>query len=209
MNSNKEFQNLVKEPELKQRKGGVANLILVALFLEAARMVDDGFDIPSIEAAAKEAFEIPRGFLSLMDNMGIKIVIDNMSALADSSNPENPLFQVYNNFFTPAESCNAILEIYERSNNKLSVKWISEENSGKKPPDFLIIDLLLRRFQAVAFIIASEVVDSGVIELGKVDNLCMTVFHWPEGLFARMNRLGIGEVMRMVIERMEHSQERN
>ena len=38
------------------RKGGVADVIFVALLLEATRMLEEGFDIPTIEAAVKKAW---------------------------------------------------------------------------------------------------------------------------------------------------------
>ena len=58
-------------PIKTERKGCATNLILIALFLEAARMVDDGFETIDIEAAAQKAFGIPKGFLAQMDEIGI------------------------------------------------------------------------------------------------------------------------------------------
>jgi len=47
MTNEKDDRYLVEETisPLKKRRGGVANLLLAALFLEATRMIDDGFDI--------------------------------------------------------------------------------------------------------------------------------------------------------------------
>jgi len=51
--SEKGYQNLVPDtvPLLKNCKGGGADVIFVSLLIEAARIVDDGFDVPSIKAA--------------------------------------------------------------------------------------------------------------------------------------------------------------
>jgi 3-hydroxyacyl-CoA dehydrogenase len=46
-------------PPLKERRGGIANLILVSLILEATRMLDDGFDVATVEETAKLTFGIP------------------------------------------------------------------------------------------------------------------------------------------------------
>jgi len=56
-------------PILSSRKGGAADVIFVSLLLEAARMVDEGFDLASIETAGRKAFQMPVGFLSLIKLM--------------------------------------------------------------------------------------------------------------------------------------------
>jgi 3-hydroxyacyl-CoA dehydrogenase len=117
MTEGKECKQLIPEPMplLKERKGGGMNLLYVALLLEAARMVDDKLDKPSIEAAAKKAFGISKGFLSLMDDVGIPEVVSAMEALSNDSDPEDPIYKIYRNFFTPADSCKKMLEAYEKS----------------------------------------------------------------------------------------------
>jgi 3-hydroxyacyl-CoA dehydrogenase len=100
----------VATPILNSRKGGAADVIFVSLLLEAARMVDEGFDIPSIEAAGKKAFSMPMGLLSLMDANGIPLGIHTMYSFSDSSNPNDPLYKAYDNFFTPPESYKRLLD---------------------------------------------------------------------------------------------------
>jgi len=192
-------------PVLSSRKGGAADVIFTALLLEAARMVDEGVDIPSIEAAGKKAFNMPMGFLSLMDYNGIPLGIYAMNSFSDSSNPDDLLHKVYDNFFTPPDSYKKLLEEYERAEDKSKVKWVSEEAARKEPEDLMLVDVLKNRFLAVSFMIATEVVESGVIEMEEVDRLCQNAFLWREGPFALMNRMGIQEAMLIVTEEMEVS----
>lgn len=195
----------VATPILSSRKGGAADVIFVALLLEAARMVDEGFDIPSIEAAGRKAFNVPVGFLGLMDATGIPLGIYTMYSFSDSSNPDDPLYKAYDNFFTPAESYKKLLEKYQKAKDKSKVKWVSEGEAKKKPEDLMVVDMLKNRFLGVAFMTATEVVESGVIEMEEVDKLGQNAFLWKEGPFALMNKMGIKEVIRIVTERMELS----
>ena len=190
---------------LSSRKGGAADVIFVALLLEATRMLDEGYDIPSIEAAGRKAFDIPMGFLSLMDNTGIPLGIVTMYSFSDSFNPDDPLFKAYNNFFAPSESYKKFMEIYNKAEDKSAIKWVHEEEAKKEPKDLILVDMLKNRFLAVAFMTATEVVGAGVIELDVVDKLCRTAFLWKEGPFALMNKMGISRVMQIVTERMQLS----
>jgi 3-hydroxyacyl-CoA dehydrogenase len=205
--SEKGYKSLFPDaiPLLKDRKGGAADVIIISLLLEASRMVDDGFDIPSIEAAAKKAFGLLKGFLAQMDDIGIEDSVSRMYSFSDSSNPDDPLYLAYDNFFTPSESCKKILEKYKQANDKSSVKWVSEQDSKKEAKDLMLVDLLRRRFLGVAFMIATEVVDAGVVKLEDVDKLCKDVFKWQEGPYSLMNKMGIREALRMVTEKMELS----
>ena len=195
----------VATPILSSRKGGAADVIFVSLLLEAARMVDDGFDIPSIEAAGKKAFSMPMGFLSLMDANGIPLGIHTMYSFSDSSNPDDPLYKAYNNFFTPPESYIKLLDEYQKAKDKSSARWVSEDDAKTEAKDLMLIDTLKHRFLAVAFMTSVEVVEAGVIEMDEVEKLCQNAFLWREGPFSLMNKVGMMEVMRIVTERMELS----
>ncbi len=207
MNQEIGFEQLVPEsmPLLKKRKGGGLNLIYVALLLEAARMVDDKMDIPSIEAAAKQAFGISRGFLSLMDEVGMPKAIAAMEALSSDSEPKNPIYKIYLNFFAPAESCKRMLEAYERAKDKETVRWVSAEDAKEEALDFFLVDSLKKNFQAVSFIIATELVESKILKFQDVDRLCRETLAWKEGPFSMMNRLGIQQALQIVTQKMEHS----
>jgi enoyl-CoA hydratase/3-hydroxyacyl-CoA dehydrogenase len=195
----------VAAPILSSRKGGAADVIFVSLLLEAARIVDEGHDIPAVEAAGRKAFNMPVGFLGLMDATGIPLGIYTMYSFSDSSNPDDPLYKVYQNFFTPAESYENLLEEYKKAKDKSGVRWVSEEEAKKEAKDPMLVDILKRRFLAVGFMTSVEVVEAGVIEMEEVDKLCQNAFLWREGPFAMMNKMGTGEVLRIVTERMELS----
>jgi enoyl-CoA hydratase/3-hydroxyacyl-CoA dehydrogenase len=205
--TNKGFESVLPEPVplRKSRKGGAANLVFIALLLEAARMIDDGVDIPTVEAAAKKAFGTFKGFLQQMDEVGIPEAVHAMEALSSSSGPDDPFYQTYHNFFTPAESCRKKMEEYEKTEDKSRVKWISSKKIKEEPKDFMLIDLMKKRFQSVAFMTSVEVVEAGIVELKDMDRILKQAMGWKEGPFALMNRLGIGEAMRMVTEKMELS----
>ncbi len=195
----------VTTPILSSRKGGAADVIFVSLLLEAARMVDDGFDVPSVEAAGKKAFSMPMGFLSLMDANGIPLGIHTMNIFSDSSNPDDPLYKAYKNFFTPPESYKRLLDKYQKADDKSRVRWVSENDAKTEAKDLMLIDTLTNRFLAVAFMTSVEVVEAGVIEMDEVDKLCQNAFVWREGPFALMNKMGMMEAMRIITERMELS----
>ncbi len=195
----------VATPILSSRKGGAADVIFVSLLLEAARMIDEGHNIASIEDAGKKAFNMPMGFLELMDSTGIPLGFYTISSFSDSSNPEDPFYKAYDNFFTPPESYIKLMEEYERASDKSLVKWVSEQVAKEEAKDWLLVDMLKNRFLAVAFMTATEVVEAGMIEMNEVDKLCQNAFLWREGPFALMNNLGIREALRIVTERMELS----
>lgn len=195
---------LIDEPIhlLKERRGGVANLVLVSLILEAARMLDDGFDVATVEEAAKITFGITKGFLSMMDDLGIPEVVRAMEYLSDSSDPEDPFTGVYMNFFTPPKSARMMLEEYNKAKSKSSVVWVGPTDIAKSESDFLLVQALGQRFRAVAFMIAAELVDSGIVGVSNLEKLCRDIFLWDEGPFSMMNSMGIEEALRIVTERM-------
>jgi 3-hydroxyacyl-CoA dehydrogenase/enoyl-CoA hydratase/carnithine racemase len=193
----------VATPILSSRKGGAADVIFVSLLLEAARMVDEGLDIPSIEAAGKKAFNMPVGFLGLMDATGIPLGIFTMYSFSDSSNPEDPLYKVYRNFFAPPESYKRLLEKYQRALDKSEIKWLSGDEARMEPQDLTLVEKLKNRFLAVGFMTAIESVEAGVIAMDEVETLCQNAFLWQEGPFALMNKMGIGDVEKIIRERKE------
>jgi enoyl-CoA hydratase/3-hydroxyacyl-CoA dehydrogenase len=201
------FKHLVPEPAplIKKRKGGGLNLIYVGLLLEAARMVDDEMDVPTVEAAAKKAFGISEGFLKQMDEVGLPEAVSAMKTLSEDSDPADPIHKIYHNFFTPAQSCMRMLEAYEKAEDKKTVRWVSKEDARKEAADFLLVDSLKKRFEAVSFLIATELVESGIMGLQDVDKFCRETFGWKEGPFSMMNRIGIQEAMQIVTEKMQLS----
>lgn len=198
-------------PLLRYRKGGAANIILVGLILEAVRMAADGFDVPSIEAAGMAAFSAPAGFLTVMDAGGISLALSCIDSFSDKSRPGDPLVRVYDNFFTLPGKIRQLLEGHREEKRRASFLLAEAAGSAQKPADIMVLDTLKRRFFAVAFMTATEVVDAGIIDIAGVEKLCRIAFGWQEGPFTLMNKAGIGEALGMVTERMElsHSKEVN
>ena len=207
----KDTSLLIPEPfPLKiERKGGAANLILAALMLEASRMKDDGMEIPHIEAVAKGVFGLSTGFLAQMEKIGIVKTCEYLFAMADGCDVEDPIFQKYFNFFRPGPSLQERCRKGRESGADPLWKTGSEEDV--EPEDLMLLDVLRKRFQAVAFITSAEVVEGELLGIGEMDKLCMEELGWKEGPFAMMNRIGIHESMRKVTEKMEmsHRQEIN
>ena len=198
-------------PLKNQRKGGAASLLLASLLLEATRMLDDGMEASHIEAIAKKTFGSERGFLAQLDEVGILEVNEYLEAMADSSDTEDIIFLKYYNFFTPGKSLISKKQEYEEAEDKSTAMWVKSDFEELEPEDFMLADLLKKRFMAVSFIIAVELVEAELLDLEDVDKLCKTVLGWKEGPFAMMNRVGIQETMSLVTEKMEmsHRQEIN
>ncbi|MFQ6082080.1 MAG: 3-hydroxyacyl-CoA dehydrogenase/enoyl-CoA hydratase family protein [Candidatus Aminicenantia bacterium] len=193
----------VAVPILSSRKGGAADIIFVALLLEATRMLEEGYDIPTIESAGKKAFNIPLGFLSLMDATGLPVGLYSMKSFSDASDPDAPLYRGYGNFFTPCQNFIELMKKYESADDKSAVKWVPEKEAKKEPQDMNLVNKLKERFLAVSFMTAAEVVDSKVIRMEDVERLAQNAFLWREGPFTLMNKIGMREVMRLVNERAE------
>lgn len=206
------MKKLIPEPVKlhHERKGGAANLMLTALMLEAARMVEEGYDIPTVEQAGKAAFGGDQGFLSWMDEIGLLDSMKFLFHLALHDKKKNSLFEKYNNFFSPPEILKQRLAQTGGAGKK-GVKWLTPEESQKTPSDALTINMLIKRFQAVAFMVAAEVVEAGLLTVKEAESSFRQALLWKEGPFTLMNQTGIPETMNMVTEKMElsHSQEIN
>lgn len=182
------------------RKGGAANVIFVALLLEAARLMEEGFSAASVEQASREAFSLPFGFVSLLSMAGQKLATSCLAAFSAPGKPDHPFHRVYENFFTPPKSL--------PPDRGMAVDTPETISNEEKTVDAMALDYLKRRFLAVAFMTATEVVEAGLLPLQDVDRLCRMAFAWPHGPFGLMNRVGIRESLRMVTEKMELSHRR-
>jgi len=198
----------VATPILSSRKGGAADVIFVSLLHEAALMVDEGYDAAAIEAAGKKAFNMPLGFLQLMDVTGIPIGLYAMESFSDSSKKEDPIYRVYGNFFSPPASYTKLMKKIEKAQDKTSVTWLDPSDLRAKPKSDKLVTRLSERFMAVGFVTAVEVVDSEVISMDDVDRLAENAFLWREGPFTIMNKLGIKKVMKIVRDREKLAKEK-
>ena len=188
-------------PILSSRKGGAADILFVALLLEACRMVDEGYEKVDVEAAGCQAFSMPLGFLGLMDVTGIQVGLSAMDSFADDSNPDDSLFGVYKDFFRPTESYRELCKEQMESADPSMVRWIPPEGSGEKSKGKKIVTELKERFLAVAFATSFECVESGVITADEFEKLARNAFLWRKGPFTIFNDTGVADGWRMVEER--------
>ncbi len=193
----------IPTPILSSRKGGAADIIFVSLLLEAARMLDEGYNIVDIEEAGKKAYNIHVGFLQLMDMTGLPIGLMTMYSFSDSADPDDPLYKVYKNFFTPPKSYIDIMEKYNAAEDKKSIKWITDYSVLHETVNESTVKELCERFWGVGFMTSIEVVQSEVIQIEELEYLCQNAFVWQKGPFTIMSEHGIKEVLRFVQKRAE------
>ena len=194
---------------LRYRKGGVANIIFVGLLLEGVRMLDEGYGSAGVEGAGTAAFGMPVGFVRLLQSVGFDLAASCLESFSDPSAPDHPLACAYNNFFSPPAGLKQKFNDARESGKLISIEQLLTPERTARPDNAQVIELLRRRFLAVAFMTAAEVVEAGLIAPAAVDTLCQTAFLWPEGPFALMNRTGIRAALELVTEKMElaHRQE--
>jgi 3-hydroxybutyryl-CoA dehydrogenase len=194
---------------LRYRKGGVANIIFVGLLLEAFRMLDEGHGTSGVEGAGTAAFGMPVGFVRLLQSVGLDLAASCLESFSDPSSPEHPLACAYDNFFSPPAKLRQKFAEARESGKLISIEQFLTPGRTPRPGQLHLVESLKRRFLAVAFMTASEVVEAGLSVPADVDRLCRTALRWPEGPFALMNRMGIAASFEIVNERLElsHRQE--
>lgn len=191
----------IPTPILNSRKGGAADIIFVSLLLESVRMLEEGFKIADIEEAGKIAYNIPVGFLQLMDMTGLPVGLYSMYSFSDDSDPKYPLYKVYKDFFSPPQAYIDIIDRFNAAEDKSSVKWIPDTSVLKKKTSPKTVKKLCERFWGVGFMTSVEVVDAGLIKIEDLEYMCQNAFVWQKGPFTIMNEVGIKKVMRCVEDR--------
>jgi 3-hydroxybutyryl-CoA dehydrogenase len=193
---------------IRYRKGGAANVIFVALLLEAVRLLDEGFGRRSIDEAGKAALAMPVGFIQLLETVGYGLAASCIKSFSDTNEAGHPFHRVYDTFFSPPASFRRALTESKKPGEHFLGGQVHSSDELSKSLDLMVVEHLKRRFLAVAFMTASEVVEAGVIKLNDVDRLCQNAFAWPEGPFRLMNKVGLREALIMVTEKMELSHRR-
>ncbi len=193
----------VVTPILSSRKGGAADVLFVALLLEACRMVEEGFTKGDIEEAGGKAFGMPLGFLGLMDATGLPVGLFAMDSFADDSDQNDPLYKVYKDFFTPTKGYRALVASLLGSDDPEDYKWIPPGGPGKGSGDEKLVQKLMERFLAIAFVTAFEIVDAGVIEPQEFEKLAQNAFLWRKGPFTVFNDWGVAKAWKMVKSRQK------
>jgi enoyl-CoA hydratase/carnithine racemase len=164
-------------------------------------MVEEGFEMAAIEAAACRAYDLPMGFLELMDATGLPIGLASMKSFSDSSDEGDPLRRVYGNFFEPRRVYSELVARLEAGGEPSGVRWIPDRSTLSVRPDPKVVDDLAGRFLAIGFMTAAETVDAGLITMADLDQLTQNAFLWRRGPFEIMNGLGEEKVRRIVESR--------
>lgn len=154
--------------ETSDSPGFAVNRFFVPWVNEACRILEEGkADIPTIEAAAKQAFGITMGPFELMNVTGVPI----------SYHAQTTLHSHLGDFYEPA----AILKA--QAGKKQT--W---DLSGT--PNAAATAAVAARLRGVVFGIACHVVEEGVATIRDTDRGATIGLRWAAGPFAMMNALG-------------------
>ncbi len=151
------------------RPGFVVNRFFVPWLNESVRLLEEGSaDLPTIEAAAKEAFSIGMGPFELMNVTGVPI----------AWHAETTLGNELGSFYVP---CEKLIEA-----GKAGGPW---DLSGE--PDQSKFGLVASRLRGVIFQIAGEIIDEKICRMEDVDRGAKIALRWATGPFEMMNDLGV------------------
>jgi enoyl-CoA hydratase/3-hydroxyacyl-CoA dehydrogenase len=161
---------------VKDAPGFAVNRFFVPFLNEAARILEEGIaDIPTIEAAAKQAFKIPMGPFELMNVTGIPIAVHSSTTLGNELGP----------FYATAEILKGQMEKNEN--------WeLTGDVDESKIPD--VID----RFYGVCLGVAAALVDEGVASIEDTDRGAKIGLRWTMGPFEIMNTIGVDKTYEAV-----------
>jgi enoyl-CoA hydratase / 3-hydroxyacyl-CoA dehydrogenase len=149
--------------------GFAVNRVFIAWYNEAIRMLDEGVaNIPTIDAAACEAFGLSMGPYKLINVSGVPLAYHAAVSLTESIGA----------FYTPATH---LRELYE--SGKL---W---DLSGEVEPARK--RAVMDRLVAVVCGVAARVVEEGVATVEDMDRGATIGLRWAKGPFAIMNELGL------------------
>jgi enoyl-CoA hydratase/3-hydroxyacyl-CoA dehydrogenase len=155
--------------------GFVVNRYFVPWANEAVRIFAEGIaNIPTIEAAAKEAFRIGMGPFELMNVTGVPIALHAATTLGERLGP----------FYAPAEV------LRDQVAQKKPWALVGEPETSRSPE-------IRNRMLGVTFLIAGSLVAEGVATKEDVDIGARVGLRWAEGPFELMNRVGPREAMRL------------
>jgi len=170
-------ERLGKTPiQSKDSCGFIVNRFFGPWLAEAVRILDEGIAaIPTIEAAAKQAFGIGMGPFELMNVTGIPIAVHTDDTLGAAF---GPLHGTPDRLRTQFES------------GRL---W---DLSGE--PDPSAFDAVSDRLAGVTFYIASALVDEGVGTIEDTDIGARVGLRWRRGPFELMNHYGLSRAAALV-----------
>lgn len=156
--------------------GFAVNRFFVPWVNESVRILEEGVaDIATIDAAAKDAFQITMGPFELMNVTGVPI----------SLHAETTLYHGFGDAYKPA----ALLEKQVASGKN----W---ELAGT--PDPTKFAAVQERLLGVEFGIASRLVEEGVATAVDTDKGATVGLRWAKGPFAMMNAMGTKRALELV-----------
>jgi len=160
----------------KDAPGFAVNRFFVPWLNEATRMLGEGLaNIPTIDAAAREALGVGMGPFALMNATGIPIAYHSASSLA----------RTLGEFYAPSDTLKAQFEAKEEWNLEGEV-------------DEAATDALGERMLGVVFGVAAKLVEEGVATVEDTDRGALVGLRWKRGPFGMMNDLGVGRALELV-----------
>ena len=154
---------------VKDAPGFAVNRFFVPFLNEAARMLEEDMaNIPTIEAAAKQAFKIGMGPFELMNVTGIPIAVHASTTLGNELGP----------FYATAD----ILKAQMDKNDLWNLDGEVDESK---------IEAVMERFYGVCLGVAAALVDEGVASIEDTDRGAKIGLRWIMGPFEIMNKIGV------------------
>ena len=154
---------------VKDAPGFAVNRFFVPFLNEAARMLEEDIaNIPTIEAAAKQAFKIGMGPFELMNVTGIPIAVHASTTLGNELGA----------FYATADILKAQMDKNELWNLE------GEVDESK-------IEAVMERFYGVCLGVAAALVDEGVASIEDTDRGAKIGLRWIMGPFEIMNKIGV------------------
>jgi len=163
---------------VKDAPGFAVNRFFVPFLMEGIHILEEGIaNIPTIDEAAKRAFEIGMGPFLLMNETGIPIAFHTATTLGKE----------LGSFYNPPE----ILKVQMDKKQDWDLSGDVDES---------IIESLIDRFYGVTLGIAAELVDDGVASIEDTDRGAKVGLRWNQGPFEIMNEIGIDKTCKVVAE---------
>jgi enoyl-CoA hydratase/3-hydroxyacyl-CoA dehydrogenase len=158
--------------------GFAVNRYFVPWLNEGIQIMDEGLaDIPSIEAAAKEAFQIGMGPFALINATGLPIAYHAAEGLAVA----------LGEFFAPAAGYTARF--------KMGKPWDLDGEAKATPK---VKAEIADRLMGVAFGLAAGLVEEGAADVEDINRGAVTGLRWPKGPFEMMNDMGLKRALELV-----------
>jgi enoyl-CoA hydratase/3-hydroxyacyl-CoA dehydrogenase len=161
---------------VKDAPGFAVNRYFVPFLNEACKIYEEGVaNIPTIDQAAMEGFNIGMGPFKLMNFTGIPIAF----------HAETSLFNKLGEAYKPASSLKKQFESGE--------EWVLDGDVQNEK-----LEDVKKRLLGCTWGIAAELVNDDVASPEDVDRGAMVGLRWAEGPFSMMNNVGINETLQIL-----------